>query len=353
MNAFKENKFDEYLAKNPWANAINQQRERKPGVDENGLTREDYKEIDDAVRASKAGKWDVFLAKHPWADPNRQKPEEKPQSKQVIKPEAPKPAAIQNLQPVMSLYDLFGFSQQERTQINTKKKDKKSNRKPAYPQQLNLFSRPRPKDTPEKQQAAETNKNEYENIKSKHADALLLMRQGDNYLSRGEDAKLVSQILGTALNNVNGTVETSFSAGDLDSYLPRLVKAGHRVAIADALDTPEIKNKAEIENPVSDAKQEEPVKQQKELEDPRSYSGQLHEHLKQGSLVIDNEQIGFLKERYRDDAVFKSLELNPVQKAKAELYIQIRDTYHSLYNYEAKELKENADLRQSLNTQYL
>jgi hypothetical protein len=89
------------------------------------------------------------------------------------------------------------------------------------------------------------------------------------------------------------------------------------------------------------------------LPDPRPYSGVLSEHHKQGSMVTEqNGQTGFLKERYRDDAVFKSLELNPLQTAKAKLYIDIRDAYHTLYNYEAIELKENAELRKSLNEHY-
>jgi N12 class adenine-specific DNA methylase len=46
------------------------------------------------------------------------------------------------------------------------------------------------------------------------------------------------------------------------------------------------------------------------------------------------------------------LELNPLQTQKAKLYIEIRDTYHSLYNCEAKEQKENTDLRKSLNLHY-
>jgi hypothetical protein len=69
-------------------------------------------------------------------------------------------------------------------------------------------------------------------------------------------------------------------------------------------------------------------------------------------VVEGNGQLGFLKERYRDDAVFKSLELNPLQEQKAKLYIQIRDTYHTLYNYEAIERTENAALRKSLNEHY-
>jgi N12 class adenine-specific DNA methylase len=89
------------------------------------------------------------------------------------------------------------------------------------------------------------------------------------------------------------------------------------------------------------------------LPDPRPWSGNLQEHHKQGSLVVEqNGQTGFLKERYRNDAIFKSLELNPLQTQKAKLYIEIRDAYHTLYNYEATELKENAELRNSLNEYY-
>jgi N12 class adenine-specific DNA methylase len=86
--------------------------------------------------------------------------------------------------------------------------------------------------------------------------------------------------------------------------------------------------------------------------EPRTYSGALQDFHKQGSLAMDNGQVGFLKERYRDDAVFMPLELSPLQKTKAEQYIKIRDTYHSLYNYEATERVENNELRQSLNTLY-
>ncbi|GHV49029.1 hypothetical protein FACS1894181_06610 [Bacteroidia bacterium] len=56
--------------------------------------------------------------------------------------------------------------------------------------------------------------------------------------------------------------------------------------------------------------------------EPRPYEGALNDSHKQGSLVVDKEQVGFLKERYREDAVFMPLELNPIQKAKAEQYIQ-------------------------------
>ena len=86
--------------------------------------------------------------------------------------------------------------------------------------------------------------------------------------------------------------------------------------------------------------------------EPRPYSSALLDFHKQGSLVIDNGQVGFLKELYRDDAVFMPLELNPSQKQKAEQYIKFRDTYHLLYNYEATERTENKGLRESLNILY-
>lgn len=86
--------------------------------------------------------------------------------------------------------------------------------------------------------------------------------------------------------------------------------------------------------------------------DPRSFSNELKEHYKVGSLVEDAGQIGFLKERYRDSAVFRPLDIAFDQKAKISRYIEIRDTYHALYTHEAKHLTEHASLRSNLNLCY-
>jgi hypothetical protein len=162
------------------------------------------------------------------------------------------------------------------------------------------------------------------------------LRTDNNYRVFGEEAKLAAQILGTTLTKVNGKEETNFPVNALDANLTLLVRAGQRVAIADRLETPKIEKKQEVDMTL-----------------PRPYSGILEKHHKQGSLVVEqNGQTGFLKECNRDKAIFKSLELNPLQEQKAKLYIEIRDTYHSLYNYEADEQKENADLRKSLNLHY-
>lgn len=84
---------------------------------------------------------------------------------------------------------------------------------------------------------------QYFAIKAKHPGALLLFRVGDFYETFGEDAITTSQILDIVLtkrsNGAAAAVELAgFPHHALDSYLPKLVRAGHRVAICDQLEDP-------------------------------------------------------------------------------------------------------------------
>ncbi|MDP7244163.1 MAG: DNA mismatch repair protein MutS, partial [Flavobacteriales bacterium] len=83
---------------------------------------------------------------------------------------------------------------------------------------------------------------QYNRIKAKHPDALLLFRVGDFYETFGEDAIAASKILDivlTARNNGNSKIELAgFPYHSLDTYLPKLVRAGQRVAICDQLEDP-------------------------------------------------------------------------------------------------------------------
>jgi len=84
---------------------------------------------------------------------------------------------------------------------------------------------------------------QYNAIKAKHPGALLLFRVGDFYETFGEDAIKASRILGITLTKRgNGTEAETALAGfphhSLDNYLPKLVKAGQRVAICDQLEDP-------------------------------------------------------------------------------------------------------------------
>jgi hypothetical protein len=255
-------------------NTGKEQLENLPQPDDYGnrMTAEDMEEIDAALKAVREGKWEEFAKTHPHVNGKPEKPQE-PAAKPSQSPRQSQSVPKVEQQPLMSLYDLFGFTEEERRQLNTTKRGKKKT-PPAQvlPVQPDLFSQP-----------------QTEAIK----------------------------------NGTNNTNSNSNTTNSVPVY------------------------------PVFDARKEELDRQLRELEKPRPYSGILQEHHKQGSMVVEqNGQTGFLQERYRDDAIFKSLELNSLQEQKAKLYIDIRDTYHSLYNYEAKERKENADLRQSLNLHY-
>ena len=88
---------------------------------------------------------------------------------------------------------------------------------------------------------------QYNRIKAKHPDALLLFRIGDFYETFGEDAIKTSKILGivlTARNNGGSKIELAgFPYHSLDTYLPKLVRAGQRVAICEQLEDPKLTKK--------------------------------------------------------------------------------------------------------------
>ncbi len=89
---------------------------------------------------------------------------------------------------------------------------------------------------------------QYYKIKSQHPDAVLLFRVGDFYETFGEDAIKASEILGIVLTRrANGAASYVELAGfphhALDTYLPRLVRAGQRVAICEQLEDPKLAKK--------------------------------------------------------------------------------------------------------------
>ncbi|MDP3353396.1 MAG: DNA mismatch repair protein MutS, partial [Flavobacteriaceae bacterium] len=86
---------------------------------------------------------------------------------------------------------------------------------------------------------------QYNSIKAKYPDALLLFRVGDFYETFGEDAKKAAQILGIVLTKRGAgsdseTALAGFPHHSVNTYLPKLVKAGLRVAICDQLEDPKM-----------------------------------------------------------------------------------------------------------------
>lgn len=90
---------------------------------------------------------------------------------------------------------------------------------------------------------------QFRDLKAKHPDAILLFRCGDFYETYLGDAVTASQVLGITLTRRNNGKSSSptemagFPHHALDTYLPRLIRAGHRVAICDQLEDPKLTKK--------------------------------------------------------------------------------------------------------------
>ena len=175
--------------------------------------------------------------------------------------------------PVISLYDLWNFTESERTQVKPVRNRKKAPIPKGKPVQLSMFS---------SNSSAQTNVGNVTN-------------RGDNVYPI-EDARMAEQ-------------------------------------------------KERLQ-------QEQRQEERKRSFEPRPYSGELFDFHKRGSLVEDNGQVGFLKERYRDGSEFQALDVAFDQRSKISTYIKIRDTYHTLYNHEAEHLTEHASMRSNLNLVY-
>jgi DNA mismatch repair ATPase MutS len=86
------------------------------------------------------------------------------------------------------------------------------------------------------------NLRQYDELKAKHPDALILMRRGDDYESVGSDAERVAEVCGIeTFERVRADTDesvrmTSFASNALDTYLPKLIRAGERIAICEAME---------------------------------------------------------------------------------------------------------------------
>ena len=107
---------------------------------------------------------------------------------------------------------------------------------------------------------------QYEELKRKHPDALLLFRCGDFYECYDEHAEKAAECLGITLTvrNSTGRKMAGFPYHALDTYLPKLIRAGHRVAICDQLEEP--KGSAKVVEMVEPASRKRSSKKASEAE---------------------------------------------------------------------------------------
>lgn len=230
---------------------------------------------------------------------------------------------------VMSLYDLFGLSEQERRQVQTG--SGKSN------------------STHKKKQVAQVQRN--------------LFNQSATFREQvtpgSETAKEAKQV------DIYTTIDYNSNPPINGFYEMMMRLSPERRAQIKQEKATSLNPKTEAEHPNANRFDEgqkriwepdlaEPI-QKKTAEDmlPRSFSQSLEPHHREGSLVQENSlQVGYLKDITRYGATFHPLDLPKEQKEKAQLYISIRDSYQRLYTYEAEKHEENKEHRTSLNASY-
>lgn len=89
----------------------------------------------------------------------------------------------------------------------------------------------------------------------------------------------------------------------------------------------------------------------KEME-PRPFTGEIRTEYKNGSIVKQGEQYGYLRGLGTSDVQFHPLKLTVTQQYRAAYYIPLREAYHNLYNAEAETETEQPELREELGRQY-
>lgn len=109
---------------------------------------------------------------------------------------------------------------------------------------------------------------QFNDLKKKHPDAMLLFRKGDFYEMYKEDALKASVILALKVSEKVIPLEKdpikflTFPHHELDRHLPKLIRSGQRVAICDAIDRPELMKKAKAKEDVGE-KVKDPEKAKK------------------------------------------------------------------------------------------
>ena len=84
---------------------------------------------------------------------------------------------------------------------------------------------------------------QWREFKEKYPEAVTLFRCGDFYETYEDDARTVAQVCGITLTRKNDNDMAGFPHHALDTYLPKLVRAGHRICIVDELEDPRLTKK--------------------------------------------------------------------------------------------------------------
>ena len=293
-----------------------------------------------------------------------------PMQPEVKREENPVQAVAQGMEakrseaPVMDLYDLFGYTQEERRMAERglkpeRKKGGKPKRKKQ--QEQSLFS-------PSELEQIEVKPEKNEKPKPEPpVEKPAIDDDPEDAVYRSLDWETNPPINGFYEMMMSLTPERRaelrrLGKEKMDANAAKQVEKVQTVyPIENAY---EVRAKKQIERVEREMRGEEaaltPEERQRKKEEammPRPFKGIMEPHLKDGSLVWEHTggvrfQIGVLKDVTKYGATFQPLDMEGMQAQKAQLYIDLRNTYERLYAYEAENHEENALLRRNLNTYY-
>lgn len=265
-------------------------------------------------------------------------PEDYPQ--RVLKNDAAKREEKPEITPpVMDLYDLFNFSQEERklAQSGLKKKPTgKKSKRTAPVRGRSLFDQP---------QATTINK------------TAPINKVEEETAPPAPPSVDMEQVYAAMDWNTNPPINGFYES--MMGFTPKQraeLREGKKVSDRPDAEKPvyPVANGFEEEQRRQEEikRQEEAEKLEAELMKPRPLMAKPEPHHKESALVADGNQVGYLKGITRYGATFHPLEMDKAQQEKAELYISMRDSYQRLYTFEAEMHEENKPERAALNTAY-
>ena len=277
--------------------------------------------------------------------------------------------------PVMSLFDLWNFSEEERKaaqsgqKLKTSKGGKKAKNKPI---QRSLFDSPiinTPKEEPEKvEEVKPASPTPTTEVKPETApkeadpdDVYAAINWEDNPPINGF-YEMMMDLTPEQRKELRAKAQARWEAEKKQTEAPAVeVKAEHTPETERVTD--EVTESVEIPVTVSadgtlslfpdTESEEEKARRKEELMQPREFDRPLEPHHRDGSLVVDTlYNPGYLKDVTTYGAMFHPLDLSGTQREKVQMYVSLRDAYERLYTYETENHEANEPQRGYLNKYY-
>ena len=282
---------------------------------------------------------------------NSQKEQEKEQELKLKENNnPPKPPEQEN--PALTLYDLFGFSEQERSQIKPQKQRKNQARQPTVVS-------PKPA-TPSNGKLPHPNQEIMNNVleTALSASGTSGLHSAQAVSTRTEIETLPTEKLPTTeemLDAFFAETDPHRASNYVDEWRleiqheARLRKAGQlpekKVAVEKSDKTFNNNSTTAVQTNLFDTKETLSFT-------PRLFDSEWEQHYREGCLIADLGQVGFLKKDENDRTFFHPLDVNAKQQNRIESYILVRDAYKNLYSVEAENSLAHPIMRNDLNRFY-